>query len=369
MKKKIFGLLSALVLLLALAGCGTSVAVSTLVPAEISLGKGDTIAVAQPSVNFGKFIFNNKIKGDPYPSKLQKYLNGVSSSTYSKLTEYVGKQISDGLSGGLFTVLDSETTNSYAKIAASSGHTVRDVMLANGVDFVLSTEITDATYNSYVTSSEVVSEEKTYTVYYLNQYATFTCVCMVQSVEDMSIRDVYSFSGRYPEFGTATVTEIARVSHDEDGKLETISSIMLDDALDMLKDASSDLKNAIRNRLLPHYSTSYLKLKKDDTKDKVLSNAYKLAEDGNYEEALTLFMNNYKATGYDVAGYNAAAICYALGRMDSAKEIANDVFAKTGMADAVSLRQKVENAEKSAQDALNQIQGIGKNGSTELIGF
>lgn len=371
MRKTLFGILSVICLLTVLVSCGTSVAVETLVPAEVSLGKGETIAVAKPTVNLSKFIFSSSPVSDSHPDKLERFLNGTSSSTYASLSNYVAKQIEKGLTGGLFKVVDAETTQAYSKIATSQKKTAREVFLENNIDFVLTTEITDATYNSWIEREDVVEKDKVSTRFYLNQYATFTCVCMVQDVRTMAIADVYTYSCRVPGYGSSNRTEVGRIVRTDDGEPEfTVSSSMLvDDALDLLKECAGDLQENIRNRLLPHYKTTFVDLKKDETKDKVLSNAYKLADKGNYEEALYLFENNYRQTGYEVAGYNAAAIYYALGQVEQAKNLAREVFRKTGLADAVNLVNRIENSEKAAQDALNQVKGLYKKGSSELIGF
>lgn len=371
MKKAVFEIISVFCLLAVLVSCGTSVAVETLVPAEVSLGKGETIAVAKPTVNLSKFIFSSSPVSDSHPDRLERFLNGAGSSTYSSLSQYVAKEIEKGLSGGLFKVIDSDTTQAYSKIASSQKKTAREVFLENGIDFVLTTEITDATYNSWIEREETAEKDKVTTRFYLNQYATFTCVCMVQNVKTRAIADVYTYSCRVPQFGTSYRTEVGRIVRNSDGEPEftVSSSLLIDDALDLLKECADDLQGNIRNRLLPHYKTTYVDLKKDETKNKVLSNAYKLADKGNYQEALYLFENNYRETGYEVSGYNAAAIYYALGQVEQAKTLARDVFRKTGMADAVNLVNKIESTEKAAQDAINQVKGLYKTDSSELIGF
>lgn len=367
MKRKSLALLLVTAVVFLLVSCGTSVAVSTLVPAEVSLGKGDTIAIATPHVSLSNAVLNLRTKGVSGPAEVQSYLSRANSSTYSRLESYVADELKKALSGGLFTVIPADVTDAYIKVASSSGKTVRKTLLENHIDFLLTTEITEASYDSYITTELRKIDDKEYVYYYLNQKAGFTCVCMVQGVADNTVRDVYTFSYDIPSYGT-NVTEIGRMS--PDGKFEyTGPGFLRKDALDMLKEAAGKLQNVIRNRLLPHYSTSYITLKKDETKNETLANAYKLADKGEYEAALTVFLNNYRSTGYSVSGYNAATIYYALGRTSEALELAKDVFARTAMAEAAELKTRIEKTVQLTNEALAQVNGEARTNQSELIGF
>ncbi|MBP5576435.1 MAG: tetratricopeptide repeat protein [Treponema sp.] len=100
------------------------------------------------------------------------------------------------------------------------------------------------------------------------------------------------------------------------------------DLPDPISIVRSDLDSSLREMtryISPYKEREYYSLIKDK-KNETLQKAYKLASDGNTEEALKIYSEYYEASGSYKAGYNAAMILQSQGKLDEAKKLLDDVY-------------------------------------------
>jgi hypothetical protein len=79
----------------------------------------------------------------------------------------------------------------------------------------------------------------------------------------------------------------------------------------------SQLKN-IQREIAPWQSIEKVAIQKDPTKDKRLKNAQQLVKDKRYQQALEIYIYVYEGNENLIAGYNAALLMQALGKLEDA---------------------------------------------------
>ena len=90
----------------------------------------------------------------------------------------------------------------------------------------------------------------------------------------------------------------------------------------------SDLDRSLREMtryISPYKEREYYSLIKDK-KNPTMEKAYKLASDGDLSQARGIYSEYFEASGSYKAGYNAAMILQAQGKLDEAKKLLDDVY-------------------------------------------
>lgn len=135
-----------------------------------------------------------------------------------------------------------------------------------------------------------------------------------------------SFTINYSILDAATGKELGYKRFSASGSsYEAESRRDLPDPIRLVK---SDMDRSLREMtryISPYKEREYYSLIKDK-KNETLQKAYKLASDGNTEEALKIYSEYYEASGSYKAGYNAAMILQSQGKLDEAKKLLDDVY-------------------------------------------
>lgn len=121
---------------------------------------------------------------------------------------------------------------------------------------------------------------------------------------------------------------------------------------------SSDLSGRINNiakKLMPYTTTRHLSLLKTKTKEpeikEALATAHKLTKQGLYPLAQSAFMTLYEQQGIFEAGYNAALLLEATGKLQKAAELMSQIFVATN-------NKKAEKALKEIQKEIRYAQRL-----------
>lgn len=115
----------------------------------------------------------------------------------------------------------------------------------------------------------------------------------------------------------------------------------------------SDLDSLVRQimkQLQPYEEVKYLSLIDDKTKLPEMKTAKNLAKDGYLEMAEEMYETIYDDKGIYEAGYNAAILLEAMGKLEDAAELMEEVYFKTGERKAYyslnDIKSEIESAGK-----------------------
>lgn len=131
------------------------------------------------------------------------------------------------------------------------------------------------------------------------------------------------------------------------------------DAYDLLKSCMYDLAEKIARQVQPYDVYVTLSLLDDKEKNPENKIANELADNGLIDESLEKYQAFYDKTGNWVAGYNAALLLQAQGKLYEAKELMSKVVEATAEKKAISalrnIQYEIDQAEKlqSQREAQN----------------
>jgi len=363
-----------LVLLLTAVSCSTVLNVSTWEPSTSGISGYKTVAVRTTTAYAGSVRSYNMFVGVnidpllyPVPVDISHMLSNVDSSVVRKVAKTANSVVENALNQGVYTVYNSTATEGMISLASTSGASVRDVLLRNGVELLVTSKIEYMDYDEYITlesSKDKYGNPSGYN-YYLNQEAALTMSCMVQDVETLSILWSRTFTDRTNPRGWYTSTYKTRIGHiDLDGTFSWVdySNVKSVDAI--FSSMVDGFYSEIRNALTPHRIYTSFKLMDNKAKVETIKPAYGYANDGLYTTALSLFLDEWDRSAYIPAGYNAAVIYFAMGKYTETTEMARNVYDTTGSPDALTLMSRIGSLLKSQQAALDQ--SIGEKSGTSV---
>lgn len=117
-----------------------------------------------------------------------------------------------------------------------------------------------------------------------------------------------------------------------------------------------DLAKKIMQDLQPYTINKSIKLLKDKSKNPDMKNADKLAKKNFIEQSYNEFVRIYRETELFEAGYNAAVLQLALGKLSSAKEMMEEIYNKFLDQRAMNALVDINNEIYQAQKLRNQIE-------------
>lgn len=117
-----------------------------------------------------------------------------------------------------------------------------------------------------------------------------------------------------------------------------------------------DLAKKILQELQPYMVNKSIKLLKDKSKNPDMKNADKLAKKNCITESYNEFIRIYRETELFEAGYNAAVLQLALGKLNTAKEIMEELYNKSFDKRALDALSDINNEIYQAQRLKNQIE-------------
>lgn len=104
------------------------------------------------------------------------------------------------------------------------------------------------------------------------------------------------------------------------------NTTLLPNIYEMVKyDLDNFIWSLVRN-IQPFNTTKSISLLKDKNENPDMEHADSLAKNGYYHESYREFVNIYVNTGLMEAGYNAAMILMALGKLENAEKLMTDVY-------------------------------------------
>lgn len=98
----------------------------------------------------------------------------------------------------------------------------------------------------------------------------------------------------------------------------------------LLVSEMDSLARKIMREIEPYQTTLYLTLLKDKTKDPLFAEADQYAKNGELQLSYEMFHSIYEQTDYFEAGYNAAILLEALGRLEDARDEMQVLLARSG---------------------------------------
>ncbi len=306
-----------------LAGCATTVRMSTLVPAAVNIGGLDTvIAIASPA---------------PYSaSSRYSYTNGA--AYYSDyVASYAGDIVEKALGQGVWRTIGVKNTDSIVSASRTLFANPTDNLLRAGatvyvqssVDNMDCYDIYDETWR-YVTNPKTKKRERVRYVT-VETYATLTMSFTVWDLRTQRILDSFTLSD-----DTRSSTGDAYRYIDEYRYVDKYPFYSSANPRMLFENILDSFVRKIRNRLVPHYETVGIDLLKDPSskKNKDMESAYKMAENGDINGAYAMFYADWERTGNSASGVNAAILLYASGRLEEGLNLAMSVYNQTGLPDA-----------------------------------
>jgi len=374
-RNKSFALILFVVLALVFTSCSTTIGISRLVPAQVDVSGYKTIAVRstidethwrQPS------FFNSYI---PFQSVEQMYWQYMSMRSYldfdasSVITNAASDMICKAVNTGFFTIAEPKLTDSLINVGNYNGN-LRQTLMNNNIDAVLTTRITSMNYDEYITAERDTYQsvdkdgKKYYAIkFYLVQKYSMSIAYTLSDVENNKIIASSVFNSDNKQVKTKIGQTI-----NEKGEYKAESYYSIDSASSLLKSLIKDFADKFRNELSPHYVTSYFDFMPNKPEVKSLKPAYEAVDNGNYQTALTIFSDEYARSGHVAAGYNAAILYFALGQYQKSYDLCNDLYKNHGSSDALDLMNTLKRIEASEKAAEHQIESTEKSGGSSTGG-
>lgn len=131
----------------------------------------------------------------------------------------------------------------------------------------------------------------------------------------------------------------------------------LPNAFRLVRNDLDEFVSQLMKQLQPYSVTKYLSLIDDKDKMPEMKVAKNLAKDGNIQIAQEMYKTIYETKGSFEAGYNAAVLLQAQGRLEEAEELMSKLYYSTGERKAFSglndIKSEIQSANK-LQKQLNQ---------------
>ena len=306
-----------------LCSCATQVKVVVDRPAELNMNGANSIAILPIQAN------------EPEKTETINFL-GFFSITRKTSTPSTREQLADYLTNSLTTKLLS---TSYYQVVDSS--MVEGALKAGNkppVDVYLTGSINQ--FNTKVSSEAVENDDGTTTIYYKRS-------------ADISV------NYRIIDATTGAIVAMRKADYSRTSSSDT-DEYKLPSAYDLLTRELDGLASKIMKEVQPYQETMYLSLLKDKTKDPEFAEADQYAKNGAIQLSYDKFQVIYDKTGYYEAGYNAAILLQALGRLEDARDAMQALVAKTGDKKAISalaaINREISSAEKFKKQQADKAQ-------------
>lgn len=361
MKRNIF-VLSLLSLILLLSGCQSSVLVRHLRPAEVDMGSYRNLAVATATASSSVYSYRPSTRIVFSGSDSFFLSSGYASDTVGNAAKYASNRLAEtlGKADGYFTVLAPDNTDNYLGLGLDG----LNMLKKKGVNAVITSQITamnidEHPYTQDITENRPNPSDPTKTVRMVVGKKTYIS-------QTVSLN--YSYQIKDVQSGTVLFSETKSGKRDRDtliGKRIYEGSAFRDDLSynysyapsvdDMIRDIINSFQNDIARKLTPTYTIESISLMQNKPKDENIKNAYSLVDNGNLQGAYQMFLNEWKTVNHVPSGYNAALLSEALGNLDDAVALMNQVATMSGDSNAYAALGRMQQAQKDYVAAKNQI--------------
>ena len=145
-----------------------------------------------------------------------------------------------------------------------------------------------------------------------------TVICYYRHIDaELMYQVVDAHTNRVISYKTVPIELDSRETEDYD---------MVDSVYSLGRSKFEELAETILKQLQPYTVDKYLYLLSDPHKDDDMKYADEVVKAGSVEYGKDLFMDLYVKRGYMEAGYNAALLLEALGDLEGARDLMQEVF-------------------------------------------
>lgn len=295
--------------------CASSIPITTTKPPQANY-KGAKVVGVLPTSFAGENVLGELRRGTYFRWYERQELNDE-----LKMARYTTAKLEELMTGaGYFSVISSSQLG-----ADSSGKTIPDVyILATLSPF---TEDTDS--ESYVKENDDGDDE---TYYEYTRYSRVEIVFQVINSATYEIYDSFSVMGD---------AESVSTNYNKLPQYSALRTQAINKALEYAKP-----------KLVPITSTTYVYMKKLETKDKeLIKKLNDLVSNKFYQDAYDAYMDHFRSSGDKAAEYNAILLLEPLDKLDEAIQRMEAYARETGDKDAVRALQRMKQ-NKADREAL-----------------
>ena len=221
----------------------------------------------------------------------------------SRITEAASSTIYKAINTGFFSILEPKLTDSMITVGEYGG-SVRQSLMQNNVDALLTTKISDLYYDEYITqetgfsqTDKVTGAKYTPLYFYAVQKYAITIFYTLTDVENNKIIASGTFSSGMQE----EKTQLGRTKNAA-GDFERTFYSYIPSASSLLSDLIKEFSDSFRDELSPHYTTEYFTFMSNKPEVKSLERAYDALYDEHWDTALRLFADEYARSGHIPSG-------------------------------------------------------------------
>ncbi len=332
--------------LLLISGCATSIALDVVKPAEVNMSEYTHLALFDiEPYEFSLLDLTGTIIID--------FLAGRDIDQPTGFTLFIERDVAQGFersilrelsSTGYFTVIPPSQLRAYRKSGSSGAYNSEVLMNNFDVTASLIGRIEDMRFYEDVIEEEVEVDDGSGTMVTELRRTFYQEVSIDFSYSILDLRTNQIISTKYLSGSRKRATLI----EDE----ETFRAPRL---LDMYETIIADIASRMRYQLVPRTVREYRYLKRDEMDDPDMETADKLVKTGNYNRALSLFIEIWYATENIAAGYNAAILYEVLGQYRQAVSFMQEVADVTGNPDALRKVAELKESMESYNEAVDQM--------------
>lgn len=281
--------------------CGSSVKIKVLKPAEINMADMRKISILPFDYtptgidSFGDFFVHVLADSIDLQSRENRYLKESAAYATDKVVDTLHHT-------GYFQIINAGPVQDIKTFSSQKSRAV-EIGAKLGVDAILIGKINKGNCKRLSFNKEESHNGKKNQVPWIRQKCDFAI--------------------SYQVINTTTDTIIARKHYSRHKESEVVeyNKFSLPEPDEIFKSFIDDFLPEIARQLAPYTVLESRKLLKDETENPFLGRAFELIDSEQYEEAQIMFYKQWQNTGNPVAGYNAAILNEALGKMDKAIEI------------------------------------------------
>lgn len=320
----IVSLLGAAVVLLA--SCATSVPVTVTRPAELDLHGAKTVSVLPFQISDDKDLQHTNSSFVNVLLALD-YLLRDDDKNEVECANYLSTQLTSKLSESTYlTLVDADVV----KTALAKGKKAP-------VDVYLTGKISNFKYG---VDDKDVKEKEDDEEFYVTYYSRWVRATIVYEVVDSKTNQIIAYREK----------EINQKST-EQKKYNDVPSVF-----STVKNDLNQLTTQIMKEIQPYQETKYLSLLKDKTKNPELKLANSLAKEGMVVESRQKYYAVYKSENNFEAGYNAAKLLQAEGKLEESKKLMTELVNKFGDKRAISGLRDIQYEIDQSAKLQNQLE-------------
>lgn len=359
--------------ILVLASCSTTVSVKSHVPSEVNMSSLRTLAVASVAVSDKLNVSTQSVKTITVGSGVDstvRIFSGWNSTIEKTLAKYAQDKMYQSLQQtDYFTLVNPSNTDALFKEGKMLGQTRQRFMDA-GIDAIISTKLSILSFDEYITSQNrteydfVTKTNKDVGIDYY--FETSMVINFEYNVVGVAQNKIVTSGSANRDIEDRTLAATYRYGTNgiSDGKFTyAISSAPRLD--EYYRNAVASLVSNIAIELAPRWVYSTETLMDNKNKIESIKEAYKLASDGNYYEAYSLFNAEWNSSFDLASGYNAAILLYARGMLSEAIDYMSNVCDVTYSTQAEAKLYSMKEAQRLWNIADQQVNGTVPDATVE----